>query len=494
MVSPSVEAAGEDRWLEHLTGAHSHKSGYFGRWRRTRADLERALRSLQEVASALSATTQGPEQVARGITAVASHHFADAWTVMMVGDVRITSSRPAPEQCRAEDGGQPAIEAGTACTYLGRARTIADEGQAGSCDLESDVVNAFARQIANEVTRVGAIRVVAGDDVTSARVIDPGGRCGLGEVVDSVLAVGAPLVMDSTVTGSLVVVLPTAGALDQSDLAILSILANQAAVAFDAARRYEEQGALHRQALEGWEEVGRIAAALKARNQQLEQAHTELDLATRQHLLDQERRRIAGELHDSVIQHLVSIGMSLEWSRRATSEPRIADCLTDAHQLSRMTLDRLRRAIFELSCVGEGGIEVVPVLRELAGGLRSRAEVRVVVRGESTPLAVPLAHAVFHIAQEAVFNAVNHGGAGRVWIEITTGRHSMSLGVADDGSDATVLDALLESCGDESSTSPYHRGLSGIRRRAAEIGGTLSVVPRRGGGARLRLRAPICLS
>lgn len=482
--SPST-TGGEDRWLEHLTGAHSQKPGYFGRWRRTSADLERTLRALQEITAALSATTAGADVMARSIVSVATHHFSAARSVMTVdGDIVASEHRAA----RTADT-HPAEGVARPAGCVSGKRTATTSGGAHLPD-EVSITESVAHLHMAVVAAARPQAVVARDE-GAVRIADPVPTCPAGEVLDAVLALGAPLTIDESVVGSLVVALPTAAIVDQNDVTILSILASQGAVAFDAARRFDERVALHRQAHEAWKDAARMAETLEARRLELEQAHVALDMAARQHLLDRERHRIAGELHDNVVQHLVSIGLSLEWSRRASTEPHIIERLTSAQQLTRVTLARLRRAIFELGCLADSAVEVVPALQGLVQELHARARVSLEVRGTTSDLSPPMAHGLFHIAQEATFNAVHHGSASQVWIALHIGPRVVSLTVSDDGDgDPRALASMLEHCLSGPDHSPYHRGFPGIRRRAAELGGDVSVSGRRGGGVRLAFRAP----
>jgi signal transduction histidine kinase len=110
--------------------------------------------------------------------------------------------------------------------------------------------------------------------------------------------------------------------------------------------------------------------------------------------------------------------------------------------------------------------------------------VRFRVRGE--PVALPLSaqHALFHIAQEAMFNVVRHAAARSIWVELASCPDSVTLTVADDGTgDAQAIQRGL-------TRAATPGGLGNIRERAAELGGTARVLPRRGGGVRVRVAVP----
>ena len=486
-------AADEDRWLEHLAGVHSQKPRYFGRWRRTSADLARTLRSLQEIASALSTTTEGADAVARAIALAASHHFRDSWCVISVGGRQVAREPSRSEPTRAPGAPQLPPGSGDAPpTPRGERDLRPRQTGAGPGWGPTGAAGSAAAHLGRAVETRGTPLAVVGYEDAETRVIDAADACASGEIVGPVLGLAAPLLIGREVVGSLVLVLAEPAAIDQSDLAVLSILASQGTAAFDAARRFEERAQLHRRALEGWAEAARVAEALEERQRELERAHMALDLVTRQQLLDEERHRIAGELHDSVAQHLVSIGMALEWARRASSEPEIIQHLESTQGLARVTLARLRRAIFELTCVTGNVVDVRTALDEVVGQFAGRARVSCSVRGGKKEADAPLAHAVFHVAQEATFNAIHHGGASRVWITVDIGPRAFALTISDDGSgDPRVLAEILGRSETTPSPSVHHTGLRSIRHRAEELGGTLAVASRRGGGIRLRFAVPI---
>lgn len=290
----------------------------------------------------------------------------------------------------------------------------------------------------------------------------------LGRVPDGVLCV--PVLVDAEPVGALLVARPAE--IDESDVAILQIVANQLAVALQNAVLYQE-------ARERARELG-------MRNRQLEVAHRRLGDAGQRQLISQERHRIARELHDSVAQHLISIGMNLEWCGRNEPSPEVARRVAVTKELTRSALTQLRAAIFELS-EGDGrGAGMRAVLVDLAREFRAITQMPVRVRVRGEPVVLPLAtqHALFHIAQEAMFNVVRHASAHGIWVDLAYGTGAVALTVSDDGTGdpAEVAHALSEA------TAPA--GLGNIRERTRELHGSVRVLARRGGGVRIRTTAP----
>lgn len=279
-------------------------------------------------------------------------------------------------------------------------------------------------------------------------------------------AVGAPMLLAGEPFGTLAVGLAAPAVLDDSDRSILSTLANQATVALHIALLFEE--------------AERHAG-------QLERARRGLEKARRQELLSQERGRIARELHDSVAQHIVGIGMSLEWCRQhLPAGTPVADRVAGAKELARAALAQVRTVIDELA---PPGAPLGPVLRDVVGELRTTTGLQIALRTRGTPgqLSPAGVHALAQIAREALFNVARHAEARRAWVTLRYTEDGLRLAVADDGTgDPRELQRRL----DAGATNGSHRGLANIAERARELGGEARFARRRGGGVRLELAVP----
>jgi signal transduction histidine kinase len=284
---------------------------------------------------------------------------------------------------------------------------------------------------------------------------------------------GVPVLVDGAPVGALLVARSgDRDDLDESDLAILQIVANQLAVALQNAVLYQE--------------AREQARELAERNRQLEAAHRRLGDAGQRQLISQERHRIARELHDSVAQHLISIGMNLEWCVRNEPSPAVGRRVAVTKELTRAALTQLRAAIFELSELDAHGGGMRGVLVDLAREFRAITPLRVRVRVRGEPVVLPLAtqHALFHIAQEAMFNAVRHASGRSIWVDLAYGAGTVALTVSDDGTgDPASIAALL-------TDAPAPAGLGNIRERTRELHGAVRAFGRRGGGVRIRVTAP----
>ena len=275
--------------------------------------------------------------------------------------------------------------------------------------------------------------------------------------------------------GVLVVGLPDGVEVAPSDVSILVTLANHAGVALHNASLFQENE--------------RRASELERRGSELEGTLRRLEQAGRRQLLSEERNRIARELHDSVSQQLVTIGMNLEWCRRHPMIPPIvAERMLAAQGLARSSMDEIREVIFELA--SDGQIELPRALREVIEDVEAgaRLEVRLRVYGETQPVPAATQHALIQIAREALFNVVRHAEADHAWVNLRWRPQVVSLAVADDGSGSH---GKLQHHLFISQPNGNHLGLTGIAERVRRLGGAAWFERRRGGGVKLRVEVPL---
>jgi len=287
--------------------------------------------------------------------------------------------------------------------------------------------------------------------------------------------VAAPMPVHGEWAGILAVGLPFGDKVAPSDVSILVTLANHAGVALHNASLFQENK--------------RRAAELERRGSELAGTLLRLEQAGRRQLLSEERNRIARELHDSVSQQLLTIGMNLEWCRRHESvSPVVLDRVLAAQSLARSAMGEIREVIFELS--SDGQIELPRALREVIEDVEAgtRLQVGLRVYGHVQPVAGTTQHALVQIAREALFNVVRHAEAHHAWVTLRWRPQVVSLAVADDGSgDHRRLQHQLFI----SRPDGDHLGLAGIAERVRGLGGAGWFEGRRGGGVKLRVEVPL---
>jgi signal transduction histidine kinase len=243
-------------------------------------------------------------------------------------------------------------------------------------------------------------------------------------------------------------------------------------------------------ALAGWTDAERRADELTRRNDQLRRAREHLARVRQAELVNAERHRIARDLHDSVAQCLVGIGMHLEWCYRHTDPGSPAyDRLAAGKELARAGLGWVRSAVAELSGLEHPGTGLGQALRDLAADFRSAGQLSVSARvaGRQRQLPAAAEHSLFQIAQEGLWNVVRHARASQAWLRLEYADDQIRLSVSDDGSGDPARTARFLTAG---APGQGKRGLRNMAERTEELGGDVRVRRRRGGGLRITVRVP----
>ena len=193
-----------------------------------------------------------------------------------------------------------------------------------------------------------------------------------------------------------------------------------------------------------------------------------------------ERNRIAREIHDTLAQGFVAVSVQLQVaSRLLGSSTEVArQHLSQAQELVRHGLEDARKAIWELRSQSAENQDLAARLAKMADRVTAGTEIRteVSVNGAYRPLGKTVEDELVRIAQEAVTNAVRHASPEHVAIQLRfTARH-VELSVEDNGRGFS---------GDLPSMQDGHFGIAGMRERAQQIGGTLTVNSRNGQGTRV---------
>lgn len=193
-----------------------------------------------------------------------------------------------------------------------------------------------------------------------------------------------------------------------------------------------------------------------------------------------DRDRIAGDLHDHVIQRLFATGMSLQGTVRRISDPDVRRRVSRAVEQLDETVREIRTSIFDLHTTGIDSStslrrRMLDIVDELSGGAEVTPTVRI---SGAVDTLVPdqLAPHATAVLREALSNAVRHSRAGTIVVTVEAGV-DLVIDVVDDG--VGFPPGVARS------------GLLGIERRAARCGGVLNVTPGPEGGTRLTWRVPL---
>jgi len=226
------------------------------------------------------------------------------------------------------------------------------------------------------------------------------------------------------------------------------------------------------------EEVERIELAFLRMMQRLEAERRRAGSAVLQ-AQEEERARVARDLHDEVNQSLTGLLLRLEATREAAPpelEPQLAETKALANQAMRELLSLARQlrptALDDLGLAAATAGQVEQLSR-------GEIEAEFAAEGDFFELGDDAQLVVYRVAQEALANATRHSGAGRVTVTLRRRQDGgVELEVADDGRGFAF---------DESEGG---LGIAGMRERALLIGGGLTIESRPGAGTTVHLSVP----
>jgi PAS domain S-box-containing protein len=202
---------------------------------------------------------------------------------------------------------------------------------------------------------------------------------------------------------------------------------------------------------------------------------------------EEEKTRIARELHDELGQLLTALKMDLAWLRERLPEagPELAARADGMSALLDRTVSSSRRIAADLRPLMLDDLGLADAAQWLVDdfGKRSgvRLEMRVPEQAEFDALAKGAATAVYRAIQESLTNIARHSGAKNAWVLLAQENGEVLVEIEDDGRGVTPGDLAKASS----------LGLKGMRERIAYYGGSLEVARAPRGGTRLRVRMPL---
>ncbi|MFH8880882.1 sensor histidine kinase [Streptomyces californicus] len=236
-------------------------------------------------------------------------------------------------------------------------------------------------------------------------------------------------------------------------------------------------------------------AELERTNLRLEQAmaenaalHAQLLVQAREAGIDDERRRLAAEIHDTLAQGLTGIIAQLQVVTSLTDrDPETARVHLDrATALARHSLGEARRSVHNLAPAALEHDELTGALEKTVAAWAEQHRVRAdfTVTGPVEPVHDEIAATLLRIAGEALANTGRHAGASRVGVTLSFMDGELTLDVRDDGRGF-----------DPAAAAPASRaggfGLGGMRARAERVAGAVEVESEPGGGTAVSARVPL---
>jgi len=234
------------------------------------------------------------------------------------------------------------------------------------------------------------------------------------------------------------------------------------------------------------EEFHQLDRASRRQRSELDRNRRLLDRLARAALRaqDEERARLAHEIHDTAAQSMVSAFRFLDAARVASGaggrdpDPRLVSAS-----------ERLQAAIGEVRAVLARllptGLEELGLAEALRARIRSVSEdgIEAEVSGDLPRLESSVEQALYGMASEALSNAVRHGRPSTIQIGLGEVRGRAVLSIADDGAGFDPTRVIR--------TDRGGLGLIGMSRQASWLGGSARVVSRPGGGTRVRISIPL---
>lgn len=206
------------------------------------------------------------------------------------------------------------------------------------------------------------------------------------------------------------------------------------------------------------------------------------------HAQEEERRRIARNLHDDTSQSLSSIIISLERLEgdlppdAANLKPRVIQ----ARQITTRTLEDLRNIIYDLRPTMLDDLGLIPAVRWFARSTLESSGIQVTFQIPEEPLRLPehLETELFRIAQEGVNNIFRHSNADQVIIRLFQEPDHICLEMEDNGSGFDVEHTV------DTALTQKRLGLLGIKERATLVGGDVLINSQPGKGTILQVCIP----
>jgi signal transduction histidine kinase len=208
---------------------------------------------------------------------------------------------------------------------------------------------------------------------------------------------------------------------------------------------------------------------------------------------EEERRRIARELHDGVGPALASLNIRLRTARKLLERDHhpVAEEIEELAELAQANIQDIRRLIQDLRPAALDELGLMSTLREYVAryeeehGLEVTLTLPALSEAEGPEgderLPAPLETALFRVVQEALANVARHAQARRVEVAMTHDREGVTLRVADDG---RGFDPVAPRPG-------THLGLWSMRERVEQLGGRFEVESAPGAGTTVRATIPL---
>ncbi|MEZ4870373.1 MAG: response regulator [Caldilineaceae bacterium] len=205
---------------------------------------------------------------------------------------------------------------------------------------------------------------------------------------------------------------------------------------------------------------------------------------------EEERKRLARELHDEMGQALTALRMNLTAIEKETpsgTSARTVERIREAAWLADQTLEQIRELSQDLRPPMLDDLGLLATVRWYVKrfGQRMNVQTQLDATGLQTRLASPIETALYRVLQEALTNVARHAEATHVLIQLQTTKESVALRVVDDGCGFDVGQSLAQS------ELGGGMGLLSMRERVTLLGGSFVVEAQPGAGAKVCVEIPL---
>jgi signal transduction histidine kinase len=203
---------------------------------------------------------------------------------------------------------------------------------------------------------------------------------------------------------------------------------------------------------------------------------------------EDERRRIARELHDDLGQTLTGLVMNIDASIVLISQPgkeaSVLERLGLSREIASSALQAIRRVILALRPTVLDDLGLLPAVEAYGRRVLAEAGIDVTVGTSGAPAerVTPfIENVVFRVAQETINNVARHSGAKKCRITVTASHGLLTTVVEDDGVGFDTRTRV---------PTHEHIGIRGMRERVKVVGGSMRITSRPGSGTRVLVKVP----
>jgi signal transduction histidine kinase len=246
----------------------------------------------------------------------------------------------------------------------------------------------------------------------------------------------------------------------------------------------------------GNDEVGELGRAVARWHGRMEESQSQIEQHRVQEQVlervleaqEDERRRVARELHDTVSQELAALRLEIERLTRHADSPALAAELERLEERARHMLETLRVILLDLRLSELEHMGFLPAAKAHLERVQREHGLHCVlyVEGDEIELGYEVAVTLFRILQESLQNVLQHAQAEHVIVTLSFRPGEVELGVEDDGCGLDVAAWRAR----RSSPEVARLGLRGMEERCRLLGGRMELASSAGEGTTLRVTAP----